>query len=149
MFILANWIEGNWPRSLHQWNDMAKTVQYIRWNLKRAAAEFGLEEHSLSKRIKQKSILPGKDKRYSTKQIAHAVFGDLEFERIRETAAKADQLERENAVAQRKFIATDEVQRKLTLLGMAYVGIIESSKLSDEEKALLRNAMADAVAALK
>jgi hypothetical protein len=110
-----------------------------------AAKEFGLDREVLNKRAMQADIVPGDDGKYSIRQMASAAYGDLERERIREVAARADQLERENALAQRKLIPAEEVQRKMSLFGMAFVGIVESSKLSDEEKDLLRTSAADLV----
>jgi len=122
-----------------------RTPEGIRLTMAGAAREFGLDREVLTKRAVQANIVPGKDGKYSIRQMASAAYGSLEMERIREVAARADQLERENAVANRKLIPADEVQRKMSLFGMAFVGIVESSKLGDDEKDLLRNAAADLV----
>ena len=61
-----------------------------RWGLEKAAAEFGINPRTLSKRLKQYSIECGRDKMFSTKQICAAIFGDIDGERLRLTKEQAD-----------------------------------------------------------
>lgn len=55
---------------------MPRTIKPLRWTLERAAAEFGIDRKTLAKRVTVKGIQPGDDGKFSTKEIASAVFSD-------------------------------------------------------------------------
>jgi phage terminase Nu1 subunit (DNA packaging protein) len=106
----------------------------IRWTQEHAAAEFGINPRTLSARIKQLSIEAGKDRCYSTKQIATAVYGDLERERIRLTSAEADSQERENLVELGQLIDIAEFKKDFAPIYVDMVRLIRSSPLTDPDQ---------------
>lgn len=59
-----------------------------RWTVEKAATEFGIDRRTLTKRLRQESIEPGKDGKYSTADIASTIYGDLEGERTLLTKAQ-------------------------------------------------------------
>lgn len=117
----------------------------IRWTIENAAAEFGINPRTLSARLKQSGTVPGDDERYSTKEIAAAVFGDLERERIRKTSAEADEIEKRNRERDGELVDVNEFAKEFDAAAVECVRIIESSPLGNADKDALRNALADAL----
>lgn len=115
----------------------------IRWTIENAAAEFGINPRTLSARLKQAGTVPGEDGRYSTKEIASAVFGDLEREKIRKTSAEADEIEKRNRERDGELVDVEEFAKEFDDAAVECVRVIESSALSNAEKDTLRNALAD------
>lgn len=113
---------------------MSKPLQQIRWTMEQAAAEFGLNPRTLSARIKQLSIVPGTDSKFSTKEMARAVFGDLEMERIRKTSAEADQIEMENKEARGDLVNVEEFCKDYDRVLLGMKRIIKSSKLPEADQ---------------
>lgn len=117
---------------------VGRKTTYIRWTLTNASKEFGVNQEIIAKRLKGQGILPGEDGYYSTKQIATAVYGDLERERIRLTSAEADAQERENLLELGKLIDATEFEKDYAPIYVEMVRLIRSSKLTeDEQDALL------------
>lgn len=56
-------------------------LKQIRWTLEVAATEFEISRATLSSRIKNAGILPGADKKFSTRDIRRAVYTDGETAR--------------------------------------------------------------------
>ena len=115
----------------------------IGWTQEHAASEFGINPRTLSSRLKQLDIRPSDGKHYSTKQIATAVYGDLERERIRLTSAEADAQEWDNREKDEELIHVEEFKKEYASLCVEMVRLIETSKLADGEKDGLRKAMAE------
>jgi len=112
--------------------------------MERASAEFGINPRTLSARMKQLSVLPADDGKYSTKEIARAVFGDLEMERIRKTSAEADQIEMENKTKAGELIDVAEFAKDYEAAALAVVRIVKSSKLTEDAQNEILQAMHDA-----
>lgn len=80
---------------------MATKYNPIRWTIHHAAAEFGVNDKTLSRRLKAAGIAAAADGRFSSKDILAAIIsglgGDYGRERTRLTAAEADvkELQRE------------------------------------------------------
>ena len=89
----------------------SKTASGIRWTATKAASEFGHDPKTVSARIKTGGIVAGADKKFSTKQIVAAVFGDLEGERLREVHARADGLEIDNARKRGELLSVQETRQ--------------------------------------
>src|SRR4051812_24982663 len=47
----------------------------VRWTVEHAATEFGLDRRTLAKRLRDESIEPGGDGKFSTRDICDALFG--------------------------------------------------------------------------
>jgi len=76
---------------------MPRTETKLRWNLNKAALEFGKDQKTISRGIKRLGLEPGTDGKFSTAQICAAVFGDIQGQRLRKTTAEADKIELDNA----------------------------------------------------
>jgi phage terminase Nu1 subunit (DNA packaging protein) len=76
---------------------MSRKLKEMRWNKELAASEFGINPRTLTDRIRKYGILAGKDKKFSTRDICSAVFGDIDAEKLREVKERADKLALENA----------------------------------------------------
>lgn len=83
----------------------------VRWTIEVAAAEFDINPRTLSKRLKSVSTEPGRDGRFSTKQICDAVFTDYEAARSRKEAALARMAEREDRKQDGELIEAEKVRR--------------------------------------
>lgn len=81
----------------------------LRWTLDNAGSEFGCDSKTLASRMKRAGISPGKDGKFSTREIAAAVFGDIESEKFRETRHRANLLELEEQEKRRESIPTGQV----------------------------------------
>lgn len=83
---------------------MAKATSALRWTTEIAAGEFGIDRKTLIKRIRTVGIEPGKDHKFSTKQICAAVYGDIDGERLSKTRAERELLEMELAKERKEVI---------------------------------------------
>jgi len=54
----------------------------LRWNVEKAAIEFGMTPIMLSRALAQNSTVPGKDGCYTTAQICEALFGVMHQEKL-------------------------------------------------------------------
>ena len=106
----------------------------IRWNRLDAAAEFGIDRDTLSRRLRAAGIAPGEDKRFSTKEILAALFGDLEKEKTRNEAAKADLTEMKRDLDERQFIPAEAARASLDRLRAAISKVIAASPLSAKQR---------------
>ena len=83
----------------------------VRWTVAAAAVEFGLDDLTLSKRIKTSEIVPGADGKFSTRQICAAVYGDMDGEKLREVRHRANLLELQEQQLRRELVPVADVQR--------------------------------------
>ena len=116
----------------------------VRWGLHHAASEFGLAIATLGKRIKALSIEPGSDKKFSTKQICNAVFGDMDGERLRLVREQADEKAIANAEARGELVSYSEVLEVLrrahgaiasTVLGLTHISIEDREAIINQVRA--------------
>ncbi len=113
----------------------------IEWTQDRACKEFGINPKTLSGRLTRAGI-PGTRKGmkfvFTTKEIATAIFGDLELARIRETLAKAEEVEKRNAESDGTLVDIDDFCRAYETIAVEMVRIIRTAGLSETaEDALL------------
>ena len=85
--------------------------QPVRWTIYAAAREFGIDHKTLSRRLTKLEQSPGADGRFSTHQIAAAVFGDKYAEDLRKTRLQADQIDMENQERRKELVRTEDVYR--------------------------------------
>jgi hypothetical protein len=112
-----------------------KVQKRVEWTIEQAAAEFDINPRTLSKRLKQNGTEPALEGgKFSTKQIAAAVFGDMDGEKLRETRLRADLLQVELAEKNRDLLARDEVLRVWSGVVVAMRQVVKGSNLSDTEK---------------
>lgn len=106
----------------------------VRWSIGQAAYEFGIDHRSLSKRLTQADLAPGEDGRFSTRQIAAAVWGDADSESLRKLTQEADKLEIQNRRARGELIEADAVYRHFEGVFVSLRQRIMASKLTREEQ---------------
>jgi hypothetical protein len=70
----------------------------LKWNVEKAAAEFGLTIMTLRKALSKDSTRPGEDGCYSTKQICEALFGDMHKEKIATQRQITERITLENQI---------------------------------------------------
>lgn len=102
--------------------------------MEQAAAEFGINPRTISARLTQEGIRPGKDERYSTKEIARAIYSDLEVERTRLVRAEAVAQERENKEKECRLINIDEFAKDYEQVYLGIVRVVKSAKLTEAEQ---------------
>ena len=116
---------------------MAKPQKAIKWTLILAATEFGLDSVTLSKRLRAEGIEPEADGYFTTKQIIIAVAGDLDREKTRNEAAKADLHEMKRDLEREKLIPAERVRASLEELKVAISQVIDHSHLEAKQKATI------------
>jgi hypothetical protein len=116
---------------------MAKPTKPIRWTLEQAGAEFDIDPFTLGKRLRAESIEAGEDGRFGTKQIVTAIAGDLEKEKTRNEAAKADLHEMKRDLERGRLIPAERVRASLEELKVAISQVIDHSHLEAKQKATI------------
>jgi hypothetical protein len=91
----------------------------LKWNLRKAAVEFGTTVDTLKKSLNQISAEPDMNGLYTTGQLIQARFGELYQEKIRTQRALAQKLELENAVTTGAVLDRRELMRGLTQIADA------------------------------
>lgn len=109
----------------------------IRWNRLDAAAEFGIDRDTLSRRLRAAGIAPGEDKRFSTKEILAALFGDLEKEKTRNEAAKADLHEMKRDLDASRLIPAEVARASMHKLTGGIMVVISASPLTAKQQAAI------------
>ncbi len=104
----------------------------IRWEVERAAREFDISPRTLRNRLTVYSIEVGSDRKFSTKQICSAIFGDIDGERLRLTRAQADEKELANSQTRLELVNFSDLLElthralsaiKSTVMGMTHLKI--------------------------
>ena len=113
---------------------MAKPHKPIRWTLQQAGAEFDIDPQTLGKRLRAESIEAGDDGKFGTKQIVTAIAGDLDREKTRNEAAKADLHEMKRDLERGKLIPAERVRASLDELKVAISQVIDHSHLEQKQK---------------
>ena len=111
-----------------------KSKARLRWTMAQAVMEFDVTEGTLRKRMTVQGVMPGDDGLYSTGQLCQAIYGGLDFERERETKARADKIERENRVAENKLLPAHWVSHAWDAVCGAIRSTITSARIPEKEK---------------
>lgn len=82
----------------------------MRWTVTNAAREFKADPLTIQKGLNQMGKRVERGAKFSTLDIVHALFGDLELEKILETRERRKLLEKENAEKDRVLVNLAEVQ---------------------------------------
>ncbi len=120
----------------------AHTESPLRWQLRTAATEFGWTTESLGRKLNQAGQVPGADKCYSTAQIVSALFGNISAERLRKTAAEADNWELKNAVLRGESLPRGLLTPALEQIFVVIKQLIMGSSMTTAEKRDLLNTIA-------
>lgn len=106
----------------------------IRWTLGVAATEFGLDRRTMAERVKTSGAVVGEDGKFSTRQIAAAVYGDLAGEKLRKMRAEADLVEMQVREKQKTSIPMEVFSPVIDQLFGAIATVIRQSPLSERER---------------
>lgn len=90
-----------------------KTAKSIRWTINAAALEFGVGTKAVSHGLKAASISPGKDGKFSTVEIAEAIFDSEHKQRVRLTKEQADAKSKQNAITDREMVPVTELAKRM------------------------------------
>jgi hypothetical protein len=105
----------------------------MNWSLKAASVDFAIDQITLRKRLSAAQI--PKQRRYSTREICRAVFGDISSEKLRLCREQADKLELENAVSRKTMVPVGDMVGLLgKFLSAARARVDGDPKLEREEK---------------
>ena len=120
----------------------------LRWSIERAASEFGRAPRTVAARLKQSGQTQGEDGKFSTAQVATAIYGDLEGEKLRKTKEDADRLALANATARGELVDRQDfvrrlepvvIQMKQRILGSGLTHAEQDELLADLAKLLSGN----------
>jgi hypothetical protein len=106
----------------------------LKWNVEKAATEFGLSIMTLRKSLNKSSAAPDKDGLFSTRQIVAALYGALHQEKVRTQKELADRYALENAITRAELLRRSEVERVFAAIADAIKSRIMSSHLDRKEK---------------
>lgn len=72
---------------------MSRPIKLIRWTLKQASEEFGINIQTLTRRLKSNGVVYGEDKMYSTRQIFDALTVEVDLKK-----AQLENIRRDSAL---------------------------------------------------
>jgi hypothetical protein len=112
----------------------------LRWNLRKAAVEFGTTADTLKKTLNRVSQEPDADGLYTTGQLVTSLFGQLHTEKVRYQRALAERVEMENAVAKANLLDRVSIMAGLAALADALKSAVTTSNLDRQsQEDFLRN----------
>jgi hypothetical protein len=120
----------------------------IRWTIEHASSEFNLDRKTVTKRVKAAGLEPGNDGRFSTAQIASALHGDLEAEKIRLTREQADDFAISNEKQRRIVVEIDDLLNALERRFIAHKQIVENLPITPDQKQVILNGLADILSSI-
>jgi hypothetical protein len=108
----------------------------LKWNVEKAAVEFGVSIMTLRKSLAKTSAEPNPDGLFTTRQIAGAVYGGaLSEEKLRTQRQLTRKLELDNAITEASVLDRAELQRVFAAIADAFVSRVMSVQgLSRQEK---------------
>src|SRR5581483_5489393 len=118
----------------------AKRHDPVRWSVWSAAMEFGVTMNKVARGLKSLGIAPGKDGKYTTKQVASAIFGCDGLEQKAKEArwrgqiaeAELKQLRRDELKG--SLVAVDLVKKRFADFAVTLMQKMRNSSLKDSEK---------------
>lgn len=113
---------------------MPRTLKPIRWTIERAASDFGIDRKTLANRIRAGGIMPGEDEKFSTKQIAKAIYTDGEAARASLAISQKENFDLRNRKLAGELVDPKQCQQLWDNAMIAMRQKIADSKLSDAEK---------------
>ena len=114
----------------------------LKWNLRKAAVEFGTTVDTLKKSLNQISAEPDVDGLYTTGQLIRARYGELHQERLRVQRETADRIALENQITRGETLNKAALMQGFSAIADAMVHIISTSGLSREAQEDLQRELA-------
>ena len=118
----------------------------LRWSVTRAAKEFHVDFKTLTKRLTAAAISPGDDGRYSTQQIARAVYldgGDIDAEKLRKVRLECDLLQLRKDEAENRLLDADKVLQVWSQAVLIVRGTILALPLPEAQRFAILDAITD------
>jgi hypothetical protein len=106
----------------------------LKWNVEKAAAEFGLSIMTLRKALAKTSAAPDADGLFSTQQVAAAIYGSMHIEKLATQKELRRKLELENAITTGSVLDRAELMKGLAAVADAMVSRIKSADVSRSVK---------------
>jgi hypothetical protein len=108
----------------------------LRWNVEKAAAEFGLSIMTLRKALNKNSAAPDQDGLYTTRQIGAAVYGGaLSEEKLRTQRQITERYTLENQITRGEMLNRAELSKAFAAIADAFVSrVMTVQGLSRQEK---------------
>jgi hypothetical protein len=107
----------------------------LRWNIEKAAIEFGMTPVMLSRALAQISAVPGEDGCYTTAQICEALFGVMHQEKIATQKEIRKRYTLENQITTASVLNRAELERVFAAIADAFVSrVMLVQGLSRQEK---------------
>jgi hypothetical protein len=107
-------------------------TEMLKWNLRKAAVEFGTTADTLKKSLNRVSQEPDADGLYTTGQLVQALFGQLHTEKVRYQRALAEKVEMENSVAKANLLDRKALAASFAELADALKGAVLTSGMPRE-----------------
>jgi hypothetical protein len=92
----------------------------LRWNIEKAAIEFGLTPVMLSRALAQISAAPGEDGCYTTQQICESLFGSMHQEKLATQKEIRKRYALENRINEASVLDRAELAKGLGLIADAF-----------------------------
>lgn len=89
---------------------MSRRAKPIRWTCESAQVEFGPDAKTIAARLRASGVTAGEDGKFSTRQIALAVFGDIDGEKLRLAHHQANLAEMEDKRQKGQLLDAAQVQ---------------------------------------
>lgn len=128
--IIDEYSEAQEPKK----KGFGRQLERMRWTVPKAASEFGVNTNTLTRYIKAAGILAGKDGKFSTLDVAEAIYGDQHKELLSNRQKENALLDIELSRARNEVIEVEVVSQLLESIGAAAKRIIMLSGLSLSEK---------------
>jgi hypothetical protein len=106
--------------------------QKLRWTARRAAAEFGVGYHVLSRKLQEAGEIAGEDNLFGTAQITTALYGSLHQARVHKLRADGQRSEMLARALKGELIDRKELTAAFSQLAAGMVGAVENSGMPRE-----------------
>lgn len=117
---------------------MAEEFKPARWTISMASKDFDVDPKTLSKYLHSAGIVAGSDGMFSTMEICHARFGDIDASLKRATTADKEAATRLKGIEERKalreFLPADLVERVWSGVLLDLRQKISQAEISDRVK---------------
>jgi hypothetical protein len=102
-------------------------LEALKWNVEKAATEFGVARNTLKKILNQNFIRPDTDGLYTTRQLCEGLFGSMHAERLATQKQITERITLENRITRGQVVNRAELMRVLSAIADA----VKSRIMSD------------------
>jgi hypothetical protein len=106
----------------------------LRWNVEKAAREFGLKNVTVKRRLNEVAASPDRDGLYTTEQLVEALFGSMHVEKLKTQREITQRYALENAITRAEVLNRAELTKTFTSLADALATVVNLSELGRREK---------------